>query len=152
EGGLFKSTDGGENWTLIFKTCMSTLLIDPTAPATIYAGTQSSNRNSAGVGVYMSTNGGARWTAINDGLDISPEGVYNLALHPSSPSEVYASTASGIFKSANGGTRWTLLNTRLAETHAALAIDPSAPATLYAGTNRGVFKSTDGGAAWNASN
>ena len=147
EGGLFKSTDGGESWTPRFVPCIRVLLIDPTAPATIYAGTQSTDG-----GVYKSANGGTSWTAINDGLTRSPEGV-SLALHPSAPTTIYAGTAYGIFKSTTGGTSWTAIHTGLTSSISppALAIDPSAPTTLYAGTNRSVFKSTDGGAGWNAS-
>ena len=106
EGGLFKSTNGGESWTLSFAACMRAILIDPTAPATVYASTQVED----GVGVYKSIDGGASWTAISDGLTSSPEGV-SLALHPSSPTTIYAGSAYGIFREHKRGTSWTVINT-----------------------------------------
>jgi photosystem II stability/assembly factor-like uncharacterized protein len=115
------------------------LAIDPSTPATLYAGTFFG-------GVFKSTNGGTSWTAINSGLTITS--VYALAIDPSTPAMLYAGTDGGVFKSTNGGTSWAAVNSGL-PTNAfvyALTIDPSNPATLYAGTvGGGVFKSTNGG-------
>ena len=72
---------------------MSALAIDPSAPATLYAGT--------GGGVFKSTNGGGSWTAINAGLITSS--VHALAIDPSAPATLYAGTSGGVFKSTNGG-------------------------------------------------
>src|SRR2546425_10038928 len=58
-GGLFKSTDGGANWsaTGLTNIYVSALAIDPVTPTTLYAGT------SYGPGVFKSTDGGASWNA-----------------------------------------------------------------------------------------
>ena len=65
DAGVFKSTNGGENWTAIntglTNAYVYALAIDPKTPATVYAGT-------IGDGVFKSTNGGENWTAINTGL------------------------------------------------------------------------------------
>src|SRR5262245_27917922 len=80
-----------------------------------------------------------------------PEGgaVRALTIDPSSPTTLYAGTASdgGVYKSTNGGVSWTAVNSGLSSTTVlALAIDRSMPAILYAGTSGGgVFKSTNGG-------
>ena len=116
------------------------LAMDPTNPATLYAGTY-------GRGVFKSTNAAATWTGANSGLT---EGqVQALAIDPTSPATVYAGTYSGgVSKSTNAGATWTAANSGLTNLNvAALAIDPHSPATLYAAAG-GVFRSTDAGATW----
>ena len=123
---------------------VTALAVDPSTPATLYAGTIKG-------GVFKSTNGGNSWTTINSGL--TSTFVFALAIDPSTPATLYAGTSGGVFKSTNGGTTWqptTGANPFLTVGGGrALAIDPSTPATLYAGTFAfGVFKSTNGGASW----
>ena len=71
-GGVFKSTNGGTNWTAIntglTNTNVCALAIDPQTPETLYAGTD-------GGGVFKSTNGGTNWTAMNTGLTNHPMSV-----------------------------------------------------------------------------
>src|SRR5438477_10530431 len=103
------------------------LVVDPSAPSTLYAGT--------GGGVFKTTDGGASWTAINTGLTSAFLTVYALAVDPSKPGTLYAGTNGlGIFKTTDGGASWTAANTGLiAPWVSALALD-SALGTLYAGT------------------
>jgi photosystem II stability/assembly factor-like uncharacterized protein len=116
------------------------LAIDPSALATLYAGTYEN-------GVFKSTDGGATWSPANTGLTDSF--VLSLAIDPVTPATLYAGTALGVSKSTDGGANWSLASTGLTSYFVrALAIDPVTPATLYAGTADGVFKSTDGGANW----
>ena len=61
------------------------LAIDPSAPATLYAGTY-------GGGVFKSSDGGGSWTAINTGLT---DPLFSaLAIDPSAPGTLYAGTGS----------------------------------------------------------
>ena len=68
DGGVFKSTNGGENWSAVNTGLTLTdvdvdaLAIDPTTPTTLYAGI------SYGGGVFKSTNSGENWSAVNTGL------------------------------------------------------------------------------------
>lgn len=168
-GGVFKSSNGGTSWSAInngldTSFVVSALVIDPTTPATVYAGTGNGlvSGGDAG-GVFKSTNGGESWTATNAGL--TSTAVFALAIDPSVPATLYASTYSGgVFKSSNGGGSWSAINTGLTTEYllivSSLVIDPSAPATLYAGTGYnvefgpgdGVFKSTNGGETWSEIN
>jgi hypothetical protein len=59
--GVYRSTDGGTNWTATGLTSVRAIVIDPSAAETVYAGTPS--------GVYVSASGGGGWTAMNDGLE-----------------------------------------------------------------------------------
>jgi photosystem II stability/assembly factor-like uncharacterized protein len=64
ENGIYKSTDGGDSWTLVEPSCpVYALLFSPdyTNDHTMYAGTY-------GCGVFESRNGGESWTPMNAGL------------------------------------------------------------------------------------
>jgi hypothetical protein len=69
-GGLYKTTDGGRTVTSIgdkfARTAIGAIGIDPRHPQTVYAGTGVSiftlSDDAAGVGVYVSHNGGRTWT------------------------------------------------------------------------------------------
>ena len=103
------------------------LAIDPQTPTTLYAGTDSG-------GVFKSTDGGASWSAVNNGLTAA--WVLALAIDPQTPTTLYAGTYGGeVFKSTNGGASWSAVNNDLTAAWVwDLAIDPQTPTTLYVGT------------------
>jgi photosystem II stability/assembly factor-like uncharacterized protein len=162
--GVFKTTDGGANWTQTdsglgaMASEVFSLAIDPSNPATLYAGTR-------GGGIFKSTNGGQTWAPANNGLidDI----ILSIAIDPTNPNTIYCGTAwsafygdKGVFKSTDGAQTWIVSNSGLPTDPDGyypiidvLKIDPSNPAIIYAGTNyAGVFKSIDGGQNWTAAN
>jgi photosystem II stability/assembly factor-like uncharacterized protein len=126
--GVFKSTDGGKNWSAasagLTNLAIYALAIDPAAPTTVYAG-------SAG-GAFKSQNGGKSWSAINSGLaDDFP--IRSLAVDPKATTTLYAGTNFTIHKSTDGGGSWNLFNPRLPVwTVYNLIFDKATPATLYA--------------------
>ena len=71
--GVFKSIDGGNNWTTMNVglappgqiTEVNLLMIDPQHPNTVYAA--SLNRR----GLFKSTDGAATWSTINSGLTLN---------------------------------------------------------------------------------
>jgi len=148
-GGVFKSTDGGNTWSvtntgLPETSYVSALALDPTTPGTLYAG------GDAISGVFKSTDGGGTWSAADAGL---PETAYVsvLVLDPTTPGTLYARTGDGgVFKSSNAAGTWFAANTGLPEVGVSfLAVDPTAPSTLYAAPGVGaVFKSTNAGGTW----
>ena len=122
------------------------LAVDPNTPTTLYAGTY-------GGGMFKSTDGGATWSPVNNGL--TNKSVWALAIASTTPaSTTYAGTYGGVFKSTNGGASWSAVNSGLTNTAVfALAIDPTDSNTLYAGTyGGGVFKSINGGTTWSVAN
>jgi len=82
--------------------------------------------------------GGAGWAASSRGLTIS--WVWSLAIDPSNPQTLYASTGAGVFKSTNGGANWAASSRGLMDSHVlCLAFGPLG--ILYAGTEgNGVFR------------
>ena len=104
-GGLFKSTDGGGNWSvanigLTTPDILTCSRLIPKTPAALYAGTSA--------GVFKSTNGGGNWSTVNTGLTVTD--IYTLAVDPKAPATVYAGAAAGVFKSTNGGGDWSAAN------------------------------------------
>jgi photosystem II stability/assembly factor-like uncharacterized protein len=119
------------------------LAIDPSNPATLYAGTFDGM-------VFKTTSGGASWTALGS----ARSGLFDyfvelLAIDPSNPATVFASTDVGLFKSTDGGGTWKYLITPFAELSfiSALVFDPTHPQTVFAAVG-GIYKSVDGGVTW----
>ncbi len=152
-GGLFKSTNGGDNWkpvnTGLTNEDVEALAIDPERPEILYAGTW-------GSGVFKSVDGGESWSAVNSGMTnpyYSGAYVTSLAIDPDQPDTLYAGTAEGMYRSFSGGNIWEAVNTGLTNNRVkALAINPVTPSVLYAGTEAGVFKSINAGTSWTACN
>jgi photosystem II stability/assembly factor-like uncharacterized protein len=148
-GGVFKSTNGGANWSAfnsgLTDTDVQALAIDPTTPTTLYAGTW-------GGGVFKSTNGGANWSEVNTGLTAAY--VAALAIDPATPTTLYAGTqGGGVFQSTDGGGNWSEANTGLPGLSVDdLAIDPTTVTTVYVAMSGGVFRSANGGGNWSAAN
>jgi uncharacterized repeat protein (TIGR01451 family) len=129
-GGVYKSTDGGNNWnaTNLVQAGVKTLAIDPAATSTLYAGTDN--------GVLKSTDGGNSWNGINTGL--TNRVVNALEIFPTDTLTIYAGTGNGVFKSTNGGNTWSSTNSGLAGAFInALAIDSVMSATIYSGSATG---------------
>ena len=176
-GGIFKTTNGGMDWTPLFDR-QSTLSIgdialEPGNPDVIWAGTGESNvRNSVsyGDGVYKSTDGGKTWN--NMGLKDS-DTISAIVINPRNPDMVYvaavghtwgANQERGVFMTTDGGKTW-IKTLYIDEFHGAsdLVIDPQNPNILYAGMwyfqrkpwtftsgseKGGVFRSIDAGRTW----
>ena len=73
ESGVYRSDDGGAHWSArnsgIEQSHVTALAIDPTDPRRLYAGFSIGGVGIPVGGVYGSTDGGASWSALNDGLD-----------------------------------------------------------------------------------
>lgn len=70
-GGIWKSTDGGANWTpkgdLLQNIAISTLIQDPRSPDVLYAGTGEGYFNIdaiRGAGIFKSIDGGETWNQL----------------------------------------------------------------------------------------
>src|SRR5476649_568356 len=101
-------------------------------------------------GIYGTTDGGATWTPMNNGL-IGPDGtissvVNGLWLDQSNPSVVLAATEfGGTFRSTNGGSNWTNVDASEATQFAQVGTK------VYLASRRGVLVSSDDGATWTVS-
>ena len=138
--GVFKSINGGSNWSPTGLTGLSVtdVVIDPIAPNIIYAGTPSA-------GVYKSTDSGNTWHTINSGFPTLD--VRRLAIDPQNNSILYAGPDGyGIYKSTDGGSHW--ISSGPGRDVREFIVDPANPSIVYAATVQGILKTTNSGDSW----
>jgi photosystem II stability/assembly factor-like uncharacterized protein len=136
--GLFKTTDGGGNWSAVIglpeDVRVSAVTIDPSDTRRLFAGVETH-------GLYESTDGGETWTQIAAGLPPN-SGIRDVLFDPANTHNVYLSDVmSGVYRSTDGGQSWTLIVDGLTtRSTTGLAIS-SDGLHLYAATNgEGVFR------------
>jgi photosystem II stability/assembly factor-like uncharacterized protein len=146
--GLLETTDGGSNWSHTgLHPVVNVLAIDPLNPNVVYAATTSDDFYPfpAGfAGLFKSIDAGARWSAMNSGLETlmnTGAPITALALDPANPDVVYAGTSgNGVFRTTDGGDHWCVFNDGLTnlDVHV-LALAPGTPDLLFASTSGGLF-------------
>jgi hypothetical protein len=149
--GVLQSTDGGAEWNItgLTKTNVNVLAIDRHQPNILYAGTTGADPYNLGSvdplgfrGLFKSTDSGASWLPINDGLEDlldTRANVNALIQDPSNADVLYAATSGyGVFKSSDGGATWAPINDGL--THLDVPVLAIVWGAVYAGTPGGVFK------------
>jgi len=128
ERGVYKTSDGGQNWTRILfvdeNTGCSDLDINPRNPDVLYAGMWEFRRNAwhfnsggPGSGLYKSTDGGETWDKLSKDLPESPLGRISVGVSPVDPNIVYAlieSKTSALFRSDDAGDSWKETNRTMA--------------------------------------
>ncbi|MCH7962624.1 MAG: glycosyl hydrolase [Bacteroidetes bacterium] len=122
ERGLYKTTDGGNNWEKVLGddewVGVTDILIDPRNPDILYAATWQRHRNVAaymgggpGSGIHSSDDGGTTWKKLTKGLPSSNMGKIGLAISPQNPDVLYAAIeldrrTGAIYRSENRGESW----------------------------------------------
>ncbi|MFM8432623.1 MAG: WD40/YVTN/BNR-like repeat-containing protein, partial [Bacteroidota bacterium] len=112
--GLYRSVDGGTNWSRQLDSLFWDMVQDPSDPNTIYAtGGWVRNSNTGHAAIYKSNDFGLSWTMLNTG--IPPRGSVQricLAIAPTQPDRIYAlavDSISGlyaIYRSDDAGATW----------------------------------------------
>ena len=177
-GGLWKTSDGGENWASvtdfqITSASVGAVAVSETNPDLVFLGTGETcirGNIMPGDGVYRSRDAGETWEHVGFGQS---HGISKIRIHPTNPDIVYVasfgkysapSEERGVFKSSDGGETWRRVLYRNDETGAIdIVIDRNNPNVLYAalweayrkeyqmssgGPGSGMFKSTDAGETW----
>jgi len=173
--GLFKSTDGGNNWKEIpgFEKSerIASIAINPNNTDIVYVGVLGALwSDSEYRGVYKTTDGGKTWNKI---LYVSPStGAADVIMDPKDPNILYASMwefrrsgwgfnsgglNSALYKSIDGGQSWDKIHNGFPSGQLgriAVALAPSDSNILYSvletedATKNGLWKSTNAGQSW----
>jgi len=152
DGGVFKSTDFGENWkqkNLISKTGETAsslnntnikfLIFDPETPGIIYLSTE-------GKGIYKSLDGGEQWTPtkLNSGSYVS------LGIDNRNTKVLYLTNGTKIIKSIDGGNDWMdiYVENRPKQKILSVIVDQFSQNIIYAATSSSVLRSINYGNSW----
>ena len=177
-GGLWKTTDGGNNWKNVsdgsFGGGVGAVAVAPSDENIVYAGEgESTLRNNVSEnlgGIWRSDNGGRSWR--NLGLKDSRH-IARIVIHPRDPDIVWVAaeghlfgpnTERGVYKTTDGGKTWRrVLYVNDQTACSDVVMEPGNPSVLYAGMwhvkrtpysmesggeGSGLYKSTDGGETW----
>ncbi len=160
-GGMYKSTDGGENWVFKAGGSFKDLVFKPGNQEILYA--------AADARFYRSTDQGETWTQITSGIPSASRGV--IGVSPANPEMVYFLLAKsdngfkGVYRSVDGGLNFTTRSTSpnimdwscdgsgsggQAWYDLCMTVDPLDADVIYAG-GVNVWKSANGGTSWQIS-
>ncbi|MGB5358430.1 MAG: glycosyl hydrolase, partial [Eudoraea sp.] len=177
-GGLWKTTDGGNEWKpvtdgQVTSSSVGAVAIAETNPDIVYIGmgeVQLRGSITQGDGVYKTVDGGKTWRHL--GLK-ETQAIARIRIHPTNPDIVYVAALGhpygdneerGVFRSTNGGNSWEKVLYAGPKAGAVdLIIDRNNPKVLYASTwqvyrkawkmwggggESKLWKSTDSGDTW----
>ncbi len=152
-GGIWKTVNGGYNWTAIgdnnaaLGTC--DIIVVPTdGDDILYLATGDPDSfDTYSVGVLKSTDGGDTWSTTGLNWTQSESYIINrLIIDPNNNSILYAATNDGVFKTTNAGILWTKITTSIFED---LVFRPGSSTILYGSTDYGeIHRTIDSGNFW----
>ena len=168
ERGLYKTTDGGENWEQILSkgpyTGVTDVVFDPRDPDIIYTATHQRHRTvwalvngGPETGIFKSIDGGETWEELKSGLPNEDKGKIALGISPIKPDVVYASIElagrkGGFWRSENGGQSWSKMSDYISggtgpHYYQEIYCDPHRFDVIYQANVR-LGRTEDGGKTW----
>ncbi len=152
-GGLWKSTNGGLNWTTntdhLANLGISDIEINPQNTDIMYVATgDRDGADTYSFGVLKSTDGGQTWNQTGLVHTITQQiRITDIYINPDNPSIILATTSQGIYRSTDGGNNWT--RTR-SGSYNAMVQKPGNPDVLFCTslTSPRIYKSEDNGQTW----
>ena len=148
EGGLFRSSDGGDTWSRVGNGFPTTAVgrvgvtFCPSSPATMYATAVGPDG-----GTFRSTDGGDSWELRNS--DLKSHWYYGeLVCDPENPDRVYMPITPLLMSEDGGETFRNIAETMVHADNHTLWVNPNDPEHLIVGNDGGVYISRDGGDFW----
>jgi photosystem II stability/assembly factor-like uncharacterized protein len=155
-GGIFRSNDGGANFSRTSTVATRELVFNPHDPNIMYAGSKT------GGSFLKSIDNGLTWLKITSGLPTSDVSRFSIAVSRLNPNYVFtlatnaANGMNGFFRSTDGGSSFTVMSNTPNITSnqgwydLAIAADPTNLDIVYAG-GINLYKSSNGGTTWSLS-
>ena len=166
ERGVYKTTDGGATWKRVLyrddNTGAIDLTMDSADPNIVFAAMYQRQRKGwgfngggPGSGIYRTTDGGATWTELVNGLPRGDKGRIGLTSFDGDTRVLYAVVEAnpdqlpggGVFRSTNRGDTWERLSNLNPRPmyYSRIYLDPKDANRVYLlGSNRGLYISDDG--------
>ncbi len=149
-GGLWKSTDGGQSWTLISDQFavmgVSQIVIDPDNPNIMYIGTGDRDAGDThSIGILKSTDGGQTWQTTSVTFNESQNArCTRILMHPTNHNILLASFNGVVYRTTDGfQSKQAVLQDLIWD----MEFNPSNPDIVYAAGTK-FYRSTDGGQTW----
>ena len=150
EGGIFKSTDGGDSWTKLTNGLPDQLIgkadlaVSAADPGRVYVLVEAE----PGGGLYRSDDRGEQFTLISDRRELVNRPFYytNVDADPSDADVVYVNTGS-FWKSTDGGATFERRSTPHGDNHD-MWINPNDPDLYIQSNDGGANVTLDGGKTW----
>jgi photosystem II stability/assembly factor-like uncharacterized protein len=151
EGGVYKSSDGGDTWAPLTKGLptglrgKADLAVSPADPQRVYVLIEAPGAEG---GLYRSDDRGASWTQVTDFQPIRNRPFYytNLEAHPKN-ADILWGMAEGHWKSEDAGKTWVAQRVPHGDNHD-LWINPDNPDVMIQSNDGGANVSLDGGKTW----
>ncbi|MBI3693410.1 MAG: glycosyl hydrolase [Acidobacteria bacterium] len=154
-GGLFKSTDGGDTWTELTRNPGGPkgvvgkigVAVSPVNPERIWALIEAEDG-----GVFRSDNGGKNWTKINEDRRLRQRAWYYTRIYadPQKLDTVYVLN-TGFYRSNDGGRTYSAIRVPHGDNHD-LWIAPNDSNRMVESNDGGANVSFNGGQTWTAQN
>ena len=136
--GVYKSIDGGENWTETSLTWafsnqdqIYAMVADPSDPSTIYV--------CANNGLFRTTDGFETYEVINNGR------ATDLKFKPDDPSVIYYVAANQFFRSIDGGESFQSMLFNPSSSFTRITVSPADPERVYFSAGNDLRQSYDSG-------
>jgi len=153
EGGIYKSTNGGETWKKITAGLPDDLIgkididISRSNPKVLYAMVEALGPKG---GLYRSTDAGESWTLVNNSqrLRARPFYFHYVTVNPKDENEVWVNEL-GLHKSVDGGKTFTTVPTPHGDNHG-MWFNPDNPSIVLQVNDGGANVSLNGGKSWSS--
>jgi photosystem II stability/assembly factor-like uncharacterized protein len=153
EGGIYKSTDGGEHWTHLTNGLPQNLIgkididVARSQPRTVYAMIEAPAREG---GLYRSDDSGATWRTVNPAANLRSRPFYfnYVDVNPKNPEEVWVNALS-LYKSTDGGQTFQTVQAPHGDMHG-IWFNPDNPNIAIQCNDGGATVTTDGGRSWSS--
>jgi photosystem II stability/assembly factor-like uncharacterized protein len=157
DGGIWRSTDGGDNWTRLTDPAMDNglpsetlfgrigLAVSPADPGRVWALISAPDPHG---GIWRSDDAGESWRKVNRDRRFRQRHWYysHLEADPQDPNTVYVMN-TGLYRSVDGGEEWDRVGVPHGDVHD-LWIHPDDPDAMVVGNDGGAQVSLTGGESW----